>query len=51
VDNIFVQPLDGSPGRQVTDLTSENISQFQWSPNGKILAGARVYDTIGCGHA
>jgi Tol biopolymer transport system component len=45
VDNIFVQPLDGSPGRQVTDLTSENISQFQWSPDGKTLAGARVHDT------
>jgi eukaryotic-like serine/threonine-protein kinase len=45
VDNIFVQPLDGSPGRQVTDLTSESISQFQWSPDGKTLAGARVHDT------
>ena len=43
--NIFVQPLDGSPGRQVTDLTSENISQFQWSPDGKTLAVARVHDT------
>jgi hypothetical protein len=45
VDNIFVQPLDGSPGRQVTDLTSENISQCQWSPDGKTLAVARVLDT------
>ncbi|MGC2153476.1 MAG: protein kinase, partial [Terriglobales bacterium] len=45
VDNIFVQPLDGSPGRQVTDFTSENISQFQWSPDGKTLAVARVHDT------
>jgi Tol biopolymer transport system component len=45
VDNIVVQPLDGSPGRQVTDFTSENISQFQWSPDGKTLAVARVHDT------
>jgi Tol biopolymer transport system component len=45
VDNIFVQPLDGSPGRQVTDFTSENISQIQWSPDGKTLAVARVHDT------
>jgi eukaryotic-like serine/threonine-protein kinase len=45
VDNIFVQPLDGSAGRQVTDFTSENISQFQWSPDGKTLAVARVHDT------
>ena len=45
MDNIFVQPLDGSPGRQVTDFTSENISQIQWSPGGKTLAVARVHDT------
>jgi len=25
VDNFFVQPLDGSPGRQVTDFTSEEL--------------------------
>src|ERR1700693_32136 len=41
----FVQPLDGSPGRQVTDFTSENISPFQWAPDGKTLAVARVHDT------
>jgi eukaryotic-like serine/threonine-protein kinase len=45
VDNIFVQPLDGSPGRQVTNFTSEEISQFQWSPDGKTLAVARVQNT------
>jgi Tol biopolymer transport system component len=43
--HIFVQPLDGSPGRQVTDFTSENISQFQWSPDGKTFSVARVHDT------
>ncbi|HWO28198.1 MAG TPA: hypothetical protein VNO32_05320 [Candidatus Acidoferrum sp.] len=45
MDNIFVQPLDGSPGREVTDFTSETISPFQWSPDGKTLAVARVHDT------
>ena len=45
MDDIFVQPLDGSPGRQVTDLTSEDISQCQGSPDGKTLAVARVHDT------
>jgi eukaryotic-like serine/threonine-protein kinase len=45
VDNIFVQPLDGTPGRQITDFTSEEISQFQWSPDGKTLAIARVQNT------
>ena len=45
VDNIFVQPLDGSPGRQITNFTSEHIAEFQWSPNGKTLAVARSHDT------
>jgi len=45
VDNIFVQPLDGSPGHQITNFTSEHITQFQWSPDGKTLAVARSHDT------
>jgi Tol biopolymer transport system component len=45
VDNIFVQPLDGSPGRQITNFTSEHIVEFQWSPVGKTLAVARAHDT------
>ena len=45
VDNIFVQPLDGSPGRQITNFTSENIAQFRWSPDGKALAVARSHNT------
>ncbi|HKS72745.1 MAG TPA: protein kinase [Terriglobales bacterium] len=42
VDNIFVQPLNGSPGHQITNFTSQNIYQFQWSPDGKTLAVARA---------
>jgi len=45
VDNIFVQPLDGSPGHTITSFTSDNISQFRWSPDGKSLAVARVHAT------
>lgn len=41
VDNIFEQPLDGSPGHQITNFNSEHIAQFQWSPDGKTLAVAR----------
>jgi serine/threonine protein kinase len=41
VDNIWVQPLDGKPGKQITNFTSENIAQFRWSPDGKSLAVAR----------
>jgi len=45
VDNIFAQPLDGSPGHQITNFTSEHIAEFQWSPDGKTLAVARAQNT------
>ena len=45
VDNIFVQPLDGSPGHPITNFPSEHIAEFQWSPDGKTLAVARAHDT------
>ena len=45
VDNIWVQPLDGSPGHQITNFTAEHIAEFQWSPDGKTLAVARSHDT------
>jgi eukaryotic-like serine/threonine-protein kinase len=41
VDNIWIQPLDGSPGRQITNFTSEQISSFHWSPDGKTLGVLR----------
>jgi eukaryotic-like serine/threonine-protein kinase len=45
VDNIFVQPLDGSPGYPITNFTTEQIAEFRWSPDGKTLAVARVQRT------
>ena len=45
VDNIFVQPLDGSTGTQLTHFTSEIINDFRWSPDGKLLAVSRSHDT------
>jgi WD40 repeat protein len=45
VDNLFVQPLDGSPGHPITNFTSENIVAFRWSPDGKTLAVARTQNT------
>jgi Tol biopolymer transport system component len=45
VDNVFVQPLDGSPGHPITNFTSENIVAFRWSPDGKTLAIARTQNT------
>jgi serine/threonine protein kinase/Tol biopolymer transport system component len=45
VDNIWVEPLDGSQGRQITHLSSQRITNFHWSPDGKRLAIARVQST------
>ena len=41
VDNLWLQPLDGSPGRQITQFNSEHILAFHWSPDGKGLAVLR----------
>ncbi len=37
VDNIWVQPLDGSQGRQITYFDSEQILNFRWSAEGRSL--------------
>jgi eukaryotic-like serine/threonine-protein kinase len=37
VDNVWMQPVDGSTGKQVTSFASEQISAFHWSPDGKSL--------------
>ena len=41
VDNVWVQPVDGSPGRQITHFSSERILSFHWSPDGKNLGVVR----------
>jgi eukaryotic-like serine/threonine-protein kinase len=41
VGNVWAQPLDGSPGRRLTNFTSDQIYTFQFSPNGKTLAVVR----------
>jgi serine/threonine protein kinase len=43
-DNLWVEPLDGSPGHLLTHFPSETISDFRWSPDGKILAIIREHD-------
>jgi Tol biopolymer transport system component len=45
VDNIFVQPLDGSSGHQITNFASDHIAEFRWSPDGKTLAVAQTNNT------
>jgi len=41
VDNLWLQPLDGSRGTQLTDFTAEHIFDFHWSFDGKQLALVR----------
>jgi len=48
-DNLWLQHLDGSPGKQLTDFKSERISNFDYSPDGKQLAvirGHRESDVV-----
>jgi eukaryotic-like serine/threonine-protein kinase len=41
VDNLWLQPLDGSKGKPITDFTAEHIYDFHWSFDGKQLALVR----------
>jgi eukaryotic-like serine/threonine-protein kinase len=43
VDNLWLQPLDGKTGRQLTTFKSDQIYNFSWSPNGKKLLVVRVH--------
>ena len=41
IENIWLQPLDGSPGHAITNFDSGKIFEFHWSPDGKRLAVVR----------
>jgi serine/threonine protein kinase len=41
VDNIWAQPLDGTPAHPITSFTSEEIVDFHWSPSGDRLGIVR----------
>jgi serine/threonine protein kinase len=43
VDNIWLQPRDGSPGRQITSFNSEQIVDLHWSQEGKSLGILRTH--------
>ena len=48
-DNLWLQHLDGSPGKQLTDFKSEYIRDFDYSYDGKQLAiirGHREADVV-----
>ncbi len=38
VDNLWLHPLDGSRRKQITNFQSDQIQNFQYSPDGKTLA-------------
>ncbi len=41
VDNLWSQPLDGSPGHMLTNFDSQQIEDFRWSFDGSRLAVLR----------
>jgi len=48
-DNLWLQHLDGTPGRQLTDFQSEFIRDFDYSADGKqvaIIRGHRESDVV-----
>jgi eukaryotic-like serine/threonine-protein kinase len=42
-ENLWLQPLDGSPGKQITNFKSEQITDFHWSFDGSRLGMIRGY--------
>jgi len=40
-ENLWLQPLDGSPGKQITNFKSEKIGDFHWSLDGTKLGMVR----------
>jgi serine/threonine protein kinase len=43
VDNLWLQPLDGSTGRAISNFPTEQIQTFHFSPDGKSLAILRQH--------
>jgi eukaryotic-like serine/threonine-protein kinase len=42
-DNLWLQPLDGSAGHQITNFKFDTISTFRFSPDGKTLGLLRSH--------
>ena len=42
-DNLWLQPLDGSSGHQITNFRSDSIQMFDFSPDGKTLGVLRSH--------
>jgi Tol biopolymer transport system component len=42
-DNLWLQPLDGSRGRRITNFKSDTIPTFRFSPDGKNIGVMRSH--------
>jgi len=42
-DNLWAQPIDGSPGHLLTSFPTDNMTWFHWSPDGKTLGVMRSH--------
>jgi Tol biopolymer transport system component len=42
-DNLWLQPVDGSRGRQITNFPSDRIQNYEYSPDGKSLGVMRSH--------
>jgi Tol biopolymer transport system component len=43
IGNLWQQPLDGRPGHALTNYSSDLVSQFRFSPDGKTTAIERTH--------
>jgi TolB protein len=41
ISNVWIQPLDGNPAKQLTHFKSDQIFWFDWSPDGRQLGVSR----------
>ncbi len=48
VSNVWSQPISGSPSKQITQFTSEQIEGFDWSRDGRLVCsrGHNVQDVV-----
>jgi hypothetical protein len=42
-ENLWLQPLDGSPGHRLTNFASYTIQSFAYSPDARTLGVLRVH--------
>jgi Tol biopolymer transport system component len=43
VDNLWLQPLNGAAGRQITNFETDQIPWLKWSPDGKKIGVLRQH--------